>query len=46
LRKVREATLETASAQLFSAVNKTGVDEARNAVLALLRGARQVEARQ
>lgn len=36
LKEVRAQVGETASAQLFSAVNKTGVDEARRAVLAML----------
>jgi GTP-binding protein len=38
LRTVLEQTGDFASAQLFSAVDKTGVDEARAAVLALLDG--------
>jgi GTP-binding protein len=38
LRKVRAAVGEGATAQLFSAVDKTGVDEARRAVLAMMNG--------
>jgi GTP-binding protein len=40
LRKVREAAGEIASAQLFSAVTKAGVDEARARVIAMLQGRR------
>ena len=36
LRKVRAAVGETATAQLFSAVDKTGVDDARRAVLQMM----------
>lgn len=36
LRKVRAAVGETVTAQLFSAVDKTGVDEARRAVLQMM----------
>lgn len=37
LREVRQATQEVATVQLFSAVTKDGVDEARGKVLELLR---------
>ena len=42
LREVKQATAEVATAQLFSAVNKTGVDEARARVLEMLKGRREV----
>jgi len=38
IRKVKAAVGERVTAQLFSAVDKTGVDEARRAVLGLLSG--------
>lgn len=38
IRKVRAAVGEGVTAQLFSAVDKTGVDEARKAVLTMLAG--------
>ena len=44
LRKVRAAVGETVTAQLFSAVDKTGLDEARRAVLSLMTVQRQSEA--
>jgi GTP-binding protein len=40
LRKVREALAGTTTAQLFSAVTKTGVEEARGRVLEMLKGRR------
>jgi hypothetical protein len=40
LKKVREAAGEIASAQLFSAVTKAGIDEARARVIAMLQGRR------
>jgi len=42
LREVTAATQEVATAQLFSAVNKTGVDEARARVLEMLKGRREL----
>jgi GTP-binding protein len=36
LKQVRDAVGDDATAQLFSAVDKTGVDEARRAVLQML----------
>jgi GTP-binding protein len=44
LKKVREAAQGVATAQLFSAVTKTGVDEARAKVLEILKGARRTVA--
>jgi GTP-binding protein len=38
LRKVRAAVGEGVTAQLFSAVDKTGVDDARRAVLTMMDG--------
>jgi GTP-binding protein len=38
LKKVRTAVGDAATAQLFSAINKTGVDEARKEVLRMLAG--------
>ena len=45
LRAVREAVKEVASVQLFSAVTKTGVDEARGRVLGMLAEAAKKEPR-
>lgn len=45
LRAVRDAVNEVATAQLFSAVAKTGVDEARGRVLAMLAEATKKEPR-
>jgi GTP-binding protein len=44
LRKVRAAVGETVTVQLFSAVNKTGVDEARRVVLGWMSGHRAPDA--
>lgn len=43
MRKVRATLGEGATAQLFSAVDKTGVDEARRAVLSLMSGPGRTE---
>jgi GTP-binding protein len=45
LRAVRDAVKETATAQLFSAVTKTGVDEARGRVIGMLANAAKKEPR-
>lgn len=44
IRRVRAAVGETVTAQLFSAVDKTGVDEARKAVLTMLAAPRRAPA--